>query len=280
MVRGRPLPRGYARLLRLYSHSQSVSLYSGSLLSRRLHFESLPPKPEQQRSRVRGVWSKPAVFLEEEEANSSRRELSKAVLMGRKKQKVRWTSVEDAGFFEADPNQQNYQHLDTTTNTSSDPTMQKPNQDFNNVRFYKKSFSHPNQNGGGHNERGLKRSSSGSSGFYALPPRFERSAKLHNEQYELDSNCETEELPNGFTKIRSKNLDVLFRKDYYAQRMLSTASSSAVSSEQGEPTPDEDPEVIAITTEPPVVEEDEDEVEKETSEQEVISMNFLNASRS
>jgi hypothetical protein len=25
-------------------------------------------------------------------------------------------------------------------------------------------------------------------------------------------------LPNGFTKIRSKNLDVLFRKDYYTQR--------------------------------------------------------------
>ena len=85
---------------------------------------------------------------------------------------------------------------------------------------------------------------------------------MYQEQYELDSNCETEELPNGFTKIRSKNLDVLFRKDYYAQRMLSTASSSAVSSEAGEPTPDEDPEVITIC-EPPVVEEDENEVEND-----------------
>ena len=221
-------------------------------------------------ARVRGVWSKPAVFLEEEEANSSRRELSKAVLMGRKKQKVRWTSVEDAGFFEADPNQQSYQHLENNHPNPPDPVImqQKTNtENYTNVRFYKKSFSHPSN---GHDSRGLKRSSSGSGGFYAsLPPRFERSAKLHNEQYELDSNCETEELPNGFTKIRSKNLDVLFRKDYYAQRMLSTASSSAVSSEQGEPTPDEDPEVITITTEPPVVEEDEDEVEQETSEQEV-----------
>ena len=27
-----------------------------------------------------------------------------------------------------------------------------------------------------------------------------------------------EKLPDGFTKIRSKNLDVLFKRDYYAQR--------------------------------------------------------------
>ena len=75
----------------------------------------------------------------------------------------------------------------------------------------------------------------GGGGFWSnssVPPRFERSkhassnsnnsAVVPDHQYELDSNFETEELPNGFTKIRSKNLDVLFRKDYYAQRMLST----------------------------------------------------------
>ena len=89
---------------------------------------------------------------------------------------------------------------------------------------------------------------------------------MYQEQYELDSNCETEELPNGFTKIRSKNLDVLFRKDYYAQRMLSTASSSAVSSEQGEPTPDEDPEVITICEPPVVLEEDENEIENDQND--------------
>ena len=138
-----------------------------------------------------------------------------------------------------------------------------------NFRFYnKKSFTSENANR-------LKRSSSGSSGgFYAsLPPRFERVASaanqakmMYQEQYELDSNCETEELPNGFTKIRSKNLDVLFRKDYYAQRMLSTASSSAVSSEQGEPTPDEDPEVITICEPPVVLEEDENEIENDQND--------------
>ena len=78
--------------------------------------------------------------------------------------------------------------------------------------------------------------------------------------FELGSSSQEED--SQYAKIRSKNLDVLFRKDYYAQRMLSTASSSAVSSEQGEPTPDEDPEVITITTEPPVVEEDENELEE------------------
>ena len=186
--------------------------------------------------------------------------------MGRKKQKVRWTSVEDAGFFETDV-------VDNTTAPqeqvppSSNPTtpadiMQQRTNDGSYVRFYNKKAYPMSGN------RELKRSSSGSSGgFYgsSLPPRFERSHQakmMYSEQYELDSNCETEELPNGFTKIRSKNLDVLFRKDYYAQRMLSTASSSAVSSEQGEPTPDEDPEVITITTEPPVVEEDENELEE------------------
>ena len=189
--------------------------------------------------------------------------------MGRKKQKVRWTSVEDAGFFEAEPQNQNYQNLESTQSLPNSEyqtiMQQKTTQENNlhNVRFYKKSFSHqPNGHSGPNGHDRLKRSSSGSGGFYALPPRFERSAKLHNEQYELDSNCETEELPNGFTKIRSKNLDVLFRKDYYAQRMLSTASSSAVSSEQGEPTPDEDPEVITIEA---PIEEVEAEIDIESS---------------
>merc|ERR1712025_857465 len=35
-----------------------------------------------------------------------------------------------------------------------------------------------------------------------------------------------EDLPNGFTKIRSKNLDVLFKKDYYAQRVHLNSGSS------------------------------------------------------
>ena len=85
-----------------------------------------------------------------------------------------------------------------------------------------------------------------------------------------------------YSQIRSKNLDVLFRKDYYAQRQLSaaTTSSSAVSSEQGEPP--EDPDSIlatsgsqlpvpSSTSEQPVVPEEEEE-----DEEDVIGKRKLN----
>lgn len=58
-----------------------------------------------------------------------------------------------------------------------------------------------------------------------MPPRFERKAAAaefsHGGASTIIYNgevCETEDLPNGFTKIRSKNLDVLFRRDYYATK--------------------------------------------------------------
>lgn len=54
-----------------------------------------------------------------------------------------------------------------------------------------------------------------------VAPRFERKAAAEGRGYYggHGHDHESEEhLPNGFTKIRSKNLDVLFRKDYYAQR--------------------------------------------------------------
>eukprot|EP00092_Neocalanus_flemingeri_P014448 GFUD01015587.1.p1 GENE.GFUD01015587.1~~GFUD01015587.1.p1 ORF type:complete len:991 (+),score=328.13 GFUD01015587.1:343-3315(+) len=56
----------------------------------------------------------------------------------------------------------------------------------------------------------------------ALAPRFERKAAAEAEQkhiYYEGEFCEAEELPNGFTKIRSKNLDILFKRDYYEQRL-------------------------------------------------------------
>ena len=139
---------------------------------------------------------------------------------------------------------------------------------------------------GGGGDRGGNGSTSrrsGGGGYWSnasLPPRFERSKQTSisnssnqggagSEQYELDSNFETEELPNGFTKIRSKNLDVLFRKDYYAQRMLSTTSSSAVSSEAGEPVSaseiqETDLDVINLNTEP-TIQENEEEIEQEVN---------------
>lgn len=159
--------------------------------------------------------------------------------MGRKKQKVRWTSVEDAGLFDSEQqnsNDQNSPQTDQQSEIMSQKKILKPL---------------PNQR----------------KGFWSqLPPRFERS-RPHYADQDLDSNCETEELPNGFTKIRSKNLDVLFRKDYYAQRMLSTTSSSAVSSEAGEATAEEDLDnVINNVSEATVAEENEEEIEQIESE--------------
>jgi len=52
----------------------------------------------------------------------------------------------------------------------------------------------------------------------SLAPRFERKAAAEAEKKHFDYEgelCEAEDLPNGFTKIRSKNLDILFKRDYY-----------------------------------------------------------------
>ncbi|QQP53933.1 Uncharacterized protein FKW44_006584 [Caligus rogercresseyi] len=54
-----------------------------------------------------------------------------------------------------------------------------------------------------------------------VAPRFERKAAVlmesvvRNRELSGDSG---EDLPMGFTKIRSKNLDVLFKKDYYSTK--------------------------------------------------------------
>lgn len=263
--------------------------------------------------------------------------------MGRKKQKVRWTSVEDAGFFDSElstnseigPNsnlsanqnfpsnhqEPNYYNQSTTISGNSTEGSAGPGENHQQYNTYnnhsqgnnthsseqntipelkntnfiphyhrqssdnssmrrgnfvsnaKYSNGHPGGTGG--NGSTSRRTGSGYWSNASLPPRFERSKQTSmsnssnaaDNQYELDSNFETEELPNGFTKIRSKNLDVLFRKDYYAQRMLSTTSSSAVSSEAGEPVSaseiqDTDLDVINLNTEP-VAEENEEEVEQE-----------------
>jgi len=69
---------------------------------------------------------------------------------------------------------------------------------------------------------GGTRRSSGQGWTSTLAPRFERRAAAEAEQkhiYYEGEFCEAEELPNGFTKIRSKNLDILFKRDYYEQRL-------------------------------------------------------------
>merc|ERR1712226_304558 len=48
----------------------------------------------------------------------------------------------------------------------------------------------------------------------------------NNGYDDCSMSMDMEDLPNGFTKIRSKNLDVLFKKDYYAQRVHLNSGSS------------------------------------------------------
>merc|ERR1712106_553713 len=51
--------------------------------------------------------------------------------------------------------------------------------------------------------------------------RFERKAAAEQKQIYYEGEfCEAEDMPNGFTKIRSKNLDILFKHNYYEQRLL------------------------------------------------------------
>jgi len=69
-----------------------------------------------------------------------------------------------------------------------------------------------------------------------LAPRFERKAAAEaeyakNSVYYDGELCEAVELPNGFTKIRSKNLDILFKRDYYEQRLVGHKMEST---EEGE----------------------------------------------
>jgi len=61
----------------------------------------------------------------------------------------------------------------------------------------------------------------------AVGPRFK---KLQSEALEQklfsEFSCieELQELPNGFTKIRSKNLDIIFKRDFYKKKMIMTSS--------------------------------------------------------
>jgi len=46
--------------------------------------------------------------------------------------------------------------------------------------------------------------------------------------------CSIEELPDGFTKIRSKNLDILFKREYYEKRMMELEKRKVLSSTMDE----------------------------------------------
>ena len=59
----------------------------------------------------------------------------------------------------------------------------------------------------------------------AVAPRFERKGGAEKHLLYPGEFCEADDLANGFINIRSKNLDILFKRDYYEQRILVHSSS-------------------------------------------------------
>merc|ERR550532_2072742 len=101
-----------------------------------------------------------------------------------------------------------------------------------------------------------RRSSGGREGWGgSLAPRFERKAAAAEQKhiYYEGEYCEAEELPNGFTKIRSKNLDILFKRDYYEQRLAIQRlnSEQLAEKEAAEAEEEEGGEMAATAVAPP-----------------------------
>eukprot|EP00096_Caligus_rogercresseyi_P001340 TRINITY_DN1210_c0_g1_i2.p1 TRINITY_DN1210_c0_g1~~TRINITY_DN1210_c0_g1_i2.p1 ORF type:complete len:933 (+),score=352.71 TRINITY_DN1210_c0_g1_i2:350-3148(+) len=112
--------------------------------------------------------------------------------MGRKRQKVRWLSIEDTG---SDETPSGLSPEIERSNSLSPMDSQPAHRGY----FEKTAYG----------------------GRRPVAPRFERKAAVlmesvvRNRELSGDSG---EDLPMGFTKIRSKNLDVLFKKDYYSTK--------------------------------------------------------------
>ena len=212
--------------------------------------------------------------------------------MGKKKQKVRWTAVEE-NFFAAGSNSgddessetgisrpsfhnnksnNNNHHLSNGGEGFQNPRSYSPY--YNKYRgehhyreggnYYSSSNYYQYNNGyGGHRHgRGGYHNSGdrggGGGGWNSAPiaPRFERKARAaaaqaaaaassssagEGDQTE-DCMFETEHLPDGFTKIRSKNLDVLFKKEYYAHKIEMSRSNGSSDHDGGGEDEEEDGE--------------------------------------
>jgi len=140
--------------------------------------------------------------------------------MGKRKQKVRWTSVED-NFFGDD------------SGSESAVSSAPPNAKGQNGRDREFGSGWRSSSAASFKSQGGRRFGGGGHlhhhwGSAPIAPRFERraaqaaaeAARAAADGYHYcDREVETEHLPDGFTKIRSKNLDVLFKKDYYAHKV-------------------------------------------------------------
>jgi len=57
-------------------------------------------------------------------------------------------------------------------------------------------------------------------------PRFEAQSRKAVEQEIISEFCCVEDLPDGFTKIRSKNLDIIFKREFYENKTMMTPPNS------------------------------------------------------
>lgn len=171
--------------------------------------------------------------------------------MGKRRQKVRWTAVGETFYTSGDETSE--------PQSGNDLEHVRPENNHKPAHYYGPRENH-GQGGYGGNHRSHHRHYSGGpppSRRYGshwnsapLAPRFERKAAAAQAAAEyangFDHNgdgCEFEQLPDGFTKIRSKNLDVLFKRDYYAHKIeMSQSNGSSIKEDGSEPEEGDDEE--------------------------------------
>ena len=54
----------------------------------------------------------------------------------------------------------------------------------------------------------------------SLAPRFAKKTSRSEAIKSKEADCSVEELPDGYIKIKSKNLDIIFKKEFYHKRMM------------------------------------------------------------
>ncbi|XP_059082151.1 uncharacterized protein LOC131879759 [Tigriopus californicus] len=170
--------------------------------------------------------------------------------MGKRRQKVRWTAVGETFYTSGDETSE--------PQSGNDLEHVKP-ENHKPAHYYGPRENHGPGGYGGHHRSHHRHYSGGpppsrryGSHWNSAPiaPRFERKAAAAQAAAEyangFDHNgegCEFEQLPDGFTKIRSKNLDVLFKRDYYAHKIeMSQSNGSSIKEDGSDPEEGDDEE--------------------------------------
>jgi len=137
--------------------------------------------------------------------------------MGKKKQKVRWCTVDGLKW--------------STNEDESSPEGSVTGKMSATTSNGYTTGPAPGGGGGGQSNynSGHGRRSSQPWVHGGVAPRFEKRSQGGNRQVYYDGEyCDAEEMPNGFTKIRSKNLDILFKREYYEQKLSHTKPKEPV----------------------------------------------------